>query len=91
MQAFSTKARPAGAPPNGTPLNKLLKIEAWQNERSRPVVCKYDKAIWSGLSWGVAEVRHDDLEAGLPIAIRCASLEKQAVELQIECYAVTYN
>src|SRR5207302_9112575 len=53
-----------GAPPNGTTLKKLLKIEVSQNNRSRPVVCQYDEAIWSGLSWGVGEVRHGDLEAG---------------------------
>jgi hypothetical protein len=85
------KRTSAGAPPNGTTLNNLLKIEAWQNNHSRPVVCGYDKAIWSGLSWAVGEVRHNDLDAGFPVSIRCVSLEKKPVELQVECYAVTYN
>jgi hypothetical protein len=89
--AGKPKRSSAGAPPNGTSLKKLLKIEAWQSDRSRPVLCRYDKAIWSGLSWAVGEVSHHDLEAGLPISIRCTSLEKQPVELQVECYAVTYN
>ena len=80
-----------GAPPDGTTLGKLLKIEVWQDHRSRPVLCQYDKAIWSGLSWAVGEVRHQDLDAGLPIAIRCTSLEKKPVELEMECYAVNYN
>ncbi|HWX22204.1 MAG TPA: hypothetical protein VN578_20065 [Candidatus Binatia bacterium] len=81
----------AGAPPNGTTLAKLLKIEVSQNHHSRPVVCQYDKAIWSGLSWGVGEVPHHELDAGLPITIRCTSSEKQPVELRLEFYAVKYD
>ena len=89
--AGKPKRSSAGAPPNGTTLNHLLKIEASQSSRSCPVVCRYDKAIWSGLSWAVGEVRHRDLDAGVPVSIHCTSAEKQPVELQIECYAVTYN
>lgn len=81
----------AGAPPNGTTLGNLLKIEVSQNHRSRPVVCHYDKAIWSGLSWAVGEVRHHDLDASLPLTVRCTSLEKQPVELRLEFYAVNYE
>ena len=81
----------AGAPPNGTTLGNLLKIEALQNHRARPVVCQYDKAIWSGLSWAVGEVRHRDLDPACPITIRCSSLEKQPVELDLEFYAVSYD
>jgi hypothetical protein len=80
-----------GAPPNGTTLGKLFKIEAWQDHRSRPVVCQYDKAIWSGLSWAVGEVRHQDLDAGRQVTVRCTSLEKQPVELEMQCYAVNYD
>jgi hypothetical protein len=81
----------AGAPPNGITLANLLKIEVSQNQRPLPVVCHYDKAIWSGLSWGVGEVRRADLEAGRPIAVRCTSLDKQPAQLQVECFAVTYH
>jgi hypothetical protein len=80
----------AGAPPNGTTLDKLLKIEARQTDRMLPVVCHYDKAIWSGLSWGVGEVRHGDLDPKLPVEIRCSSMEKQPVDMTVECFAVTY-
>ena len=81
----------AATKPPVTCSGTLFKIEAWQGHRSRPVVCQYDKAIWSGLSWAVGEVRQQDLDAGRPIAIRCSSLEKQPVELQMECYAVSYK
>src|SRR5262249_22703452 len=74
----------AGAPPNGTPLNKLLKIEATQNQRSCPVICHYDKALWSGLSWAVGEIRDNDLDPTVPVTIHCTSLANQQVELKAE-------
>jgi hypothetical protein len=59
--------------------------------RSRPVICQYDKAICSDLSWAVGEVRHHDLDAGIPITIRCSSVERQPLELRLEFYAVNYD
>ena len=55
---------------------------------SVPVRLKYDKALWSGLSWAAAEVDHKDLRAGVPLIIRCSSLENQLVELKVEVYSV---
>jgi hypothetical protein len=78
-----------GAPPNGTGLEHILRIEVLQNGVSLPLHLNYDKAIWSGLSWAVAEVNHKDLRAGMPLTIRCSSLENQAVELKVEMYSVT--
>ena len=77
-----------GAPPNGTSLDRILRIEVVQNGASLPVHLNYDKALWSGLSWAVAEVNHKDLRAGVPLIIRCTSLETQSVELKVETYAV---
>jgi hypothetical protein len=65
-----------------------LRIEVVQNGASLPVHLNYDKALWSGLSWAVAEVNHKDLRAGVPLIIRCTSLETQSVELKVETYAV---
>jgi hypothetical protein len=79
----------AGAPPNGTPLTNLLRIEATQNQRC-PVVCHYDKALWSGLSWAAGEIRNTDLDSAVPVTIHCTSLAKEPVELKSECYAVKY-
>ena len=80
-----------GAPPHGVTLGNLLRLEAWQDQRSRPVVRHDDKAIWSGLSWAVGEVRRGDLDAGRPVRIRATSRATEPVELQLECYAVTYR
>jgi hypothetical protein len=80
-----------GAPPNGTTLGKILRLEAMQAEQSLSVRIEYDKAIWSGLSWAVGEVRHRDLRPGVPVNIRCFSLEKKPVKIQVDLYVVNYG
>jgi hypothetical protein len=94
MRQFAN-ARPLrtsrGAPPNGTSLGRLFLIRAAQNGHSIPVHINYDTAIWSGLSWGVGEIKRADLTPGGPLTIRCASLETQPVDLKIEVYAVAYE
>ena len=80
-----------GAPPNGTSLAHLLRIEATSASRSLPVQANYDKAIWSGLSWAVGEISHKDLAARLPVVIRCTSHEDHPVDLSVELYAVKYG
>jgi hypothetical protein len=79
-----------GAPPNGTSLGRIFLIRAEQNGHSLPVRINYDKAIWSGLSWGVGEVKRSDL-APAPLTIRCSSLETRPVDLKVELYTVTEN
>lgn len=79
-----------GAPPNGTSLARIFLIQVRQADRSIPVQVNYDKAIWSGLSWAVGEVRHDDITPGTPLAIRCESKETRPVDLKVELYSVSY-
>ncbi len=80
-----------GAPPNGTSLGQMFLIQAAQAGRSIPVHINYDKAIWSGLSWGVAEIKHADFTPGSPLIIRCTSFETQPIELIIEVSMVDYD
>ena len=80
-----------GAPPNGTTLGKILQIQVSQESRSLPVDIRYDKAIWSGLSWAVAEVKIRDLKSDVPLTVRCRSLEERRVELSAETYVVNYR
>jgi hypothetical protein len=79
-----------GAPPKGTSLDQIFLIQATQGGHSVQVHLHYDKAIWSGLSWGVGEIRHEEFDSSSPLVIRCASLESQPVDLKVELYAVTY-
>ena len=80
-----------GAPPNGTSLAQLFIIQAVQAGRSLPIQINYDKAIWSGLSWAVGEIKQNDLAAGSPLTIRCVSHETQSVDLKVELHVVNYN
>ena len=80
-----------GAPPNGTTLDHILRIEALQNGVSLPVHLNYNKALWSGLSWAVVEINQNDLGTGKPLVIRCSSMETQPVELKAELYSVSYQ
>jgi hypothetical protein len=77
-----------GAPPHGISLAKILQIKVLQDGRSVPVAINYDKALWSGLSWAVGEVRGSDLKVGLPLTVQCVSLQERPVNLKVELYLV---
>ena len=80
-----------GAPPNGTTLGKMFVIKATVRGRAIPVRINYDKAIWSGLSWGVGEISSKDIEPGAPLQIHCVSRETRPVDLKVDLYAVRYD
>jgi hypothetical protein len=79
----------AGAPPLGKTLGQIIKLEAIQGDRPLPVRIKYDRALWSGLSWAVGEVSRSDMTLGVPIKVRCLSLENHPVKLSVELYEVS--
>jgi hypothetical protein len=79
-----------GGPPNGKSMGTVLKIVAEQNGKPLPLDIPYDKLIWSGLSWGGAEIRNQHFSAHEPITVRCSSEEKGPVKLGAHLYAVTY-
>ncbi|MCI0541005.1 MAG: hypothetical protein L0Z50_37870 [Verrucomicrobiales bacterium] len=67
------------------------KLTARQGDKSVPVHIEYDKAIWSGLSWAVGELKNGTFTPGQPLTIRCSSAEKKDFQLKGELYAVTYG
>ena len=79
-----------GGPPNGASVDKVLTLRATQDDKDVPIEIKYDKVIWSGLSWAVGELRHTSMRTGQPITIRLASAEKNAVTLEGHLYLVSY-
>jgi hypothetical protein len=79
-----------GGPPNGKSVGTVLKIVAEQNGKPLPLDGQYDRVIWSGLSWGAAEIRRKDFARGQPITIRCSSAEKNPVRLDGQLYEVEY-
>ena len=62
-----------GSPPNGKPLNELIRLGATQDGKPVAVRIEYDKQIWSGLSWAMGEIDVAELRAGIPLTLRgCA-------------------
>ena len=77
-----------GAPPGGITLGKLLCLEASQQGRPVALRIHYDKAIWSGLSWAVAEFDVHQLQDRSPVTVVCSTLEPADVVLAVEVYSV---
>ncbi|MCS7060657.1 MAG: hypothetical protein RMN25_05775 [Anaerolineae bacterium] len=85
------KRTTGGSPPNGISLGKLLTVSAHQAGREIALDIEYDKAIWSGLSWAVAEAPANRLQAGAPMTIHCETKEGDAVTLTGDVFAVRYD
>ena len=71
-------------------MGKALTLHVSQGGKDIPVEIAYDKIIWSGLSWGVGEVRRGSFSLGQPLTIRCGSAEKDSVALVGRVYEVEY-
>jgi hypothetical protein len=65
-------------------------IEASQGDHNLAVHINYDRPLWSGLSWGVGEIRNRDFDRHLPVRVRCVSLDPLASDLALQLYAVEY-
>ena len=79
-----------GGPPNGTNMSKVFVLEARQNGRPLPLEINYDKVIWSGLSWAVAEIKQGDIRGGQPVTVQCSSAEGDEVRLEGKVFNVSY-
>jgi hypothetical protein len=79
-----------GAPPDGKKVSEVIKIDVSQDGKTIPVHIGYDKMIWSGLSWGVGEVKQGTFDDSKPLQVNCSTTEKDAFSLKAEVYAVSY-
>lgn len=79
-----------GAPPDGKKVSEVIRIEASQDGKAIPVHIEYDKMIWSGLSWGVGELKQGSFDHSKPLQITCSTSEKDELNLKAEVYAVSY-
>lgn len=75
-----------GSPPFGQTLGQILKIRASQSGQELPIHINYDKAIWSGLSWAVAEI--EPRLPGNDLWIECSSSERSSHQLRADLYKV---
>lgn len=74
-----------------SPMGRNLVISAFQDGKPLPLEIRYDKVVWSGLSWAVGEIRHGDFVPGKPIRIRLSSAERDAaLRLDGRVYRVEY-
>ncbi|MBV9963533.1 MAG: hypothetical protein JO072_14915 [Parafilimonas sp.] len=94
VQQYSSDGNPyrtwAGAPPNGTKMDQVIKITVTQNNNEIVTKKEYDKMIWSGLSWGVVEVEPSSVDKSKPLFIECSTTEKLPMTLKADVYAVKY-
>jgi hypothetical protein len=94
MQQYYSNGDPCrswlGAPPDGKKVNEVIKIQVTQDGREIPQHIEYDKMIWSGLSWGVAEIRQGTFDHNKPLTVQCSTSEKDAAKITGAAYAVTY-
>ncbi len=79
-----------GAPPSGLPVGKLLVLRAEQDAHPLQIGRPYDRAIWSGLSWSVAEVAAVDFVPGHPVRISYAvdDLKANSGRISLSAFAV---
>lgn len=89
-KAGRAKRSTGGSPPNGTSLATIFRIESRQGGKLIPARIEYDKMIWSGLSWAVAEFKLENLQAGEPLTVHCHSAEKAEASLRAELFHVVY-
>ncbi len=91
LQQFGADGLPhrswGGAPPDGKKMDEMLRIEVIQNGKKIPLRIQYDKMIWSGLSWGAAELPGSNFNPRLPLDILCSSSENDPMKLRVELYA----
>jgi hypothetical protein len=94
MQQYYSNGDPCrswlGAPPDGKKVSEVIKIEVSQDGKAIPLHIEYDKMIWSGLSWGVGEVKRGSFDDSKPLQVTCSTTEKDAFTLKAEVYAVSY-
>jgi hypothetical protein len=76
---------------SSSPMGEVLTIHASQGGKPLPVEIRYDKVIWSGLSWAMAEIPRAALLPDQPIELTLsASDHDPALHLEGRVYAVEY-
>jgi hypothetical protein len=79
-----------GAPPDGKKVSDVITIRATQNGKDLPLRIEYDKVIWSGLSWGAAEISRASFDPNIAVLFHCSSADTKDLTLVAHVYAVGY-
>lgn len=67
-------------------IGNKLKISMDQNKRILPIRINYDKKIWSGLSWAVAELEAGNFDEKKPVGIALRSDPAQASNAKLKAF-----
>jgi len=78
------------SPPDGIFMAKLLTIKATQEGKELPIKIQYDKQIWSGISWAVAEIPNASINKTLPINIQYTDADKRECIITGNVYEIAY-
>jgi hypothetical protein len=62
----------------GISMGKLLVLTAEQGGRELAMGRNYDRQIWSGLSWAVAEISPQELVPGSPVRVTYSITDPKA-------------
>jgi len=73
-----------------TSMAHFFVIAATQGRKTLRLHLRYDHAVWSGLSWAVAEIHREDMAHKLPIRIRLSSADTDKMRLDEFVYNVIY-
>jgi len=79
-----------GGPPDGTFMSEFFHIQASHNGKSLPLLLNYNKQIWSGLSWAVAEIPANQFEKNDTLNITITLREGKTESMDLHLYSVSY-
>jgi len=65
-------------------------IAASQDGKQLPIEIRYDRVVWSGLSWAVGEIHRDKIAPKKTIRLRLSSADSDRVHLEGHVYRVEY-
>ncbi len=93
IQLYEQYGNPArlsgGAYPDGTTMEKIIGINVNAGGKEIPVTLDYDKALWSGLSWGVGEFQLKEEDIDEPLTIKCTAKHTEKLTLRSTVYKIT--
>lgn len=74
--------------PARRPMDQVLRISVDQDGNSIAPRRTNNRTIWSGMSWGAAEIAAASIASGSPLRIRCEADHDKDVEVRAELYSL---
>jgi hypothetical protein len=76
-----------GWPPDGRPMDAVIRVRLKAGDSSLPFDQKYGKQIWSGISWAAVLVDKKDLPRDTPVDIEVSTEEPEADALRLRAFS----